>query len=89
MQAGPMFGEIKNVIVIAYDIMIVFKKTSHSDHDHTLTSLLDTARKCNVHLNYENLQYKKWEVDFLEKHIQKVVPSQLKVKCLQLQQCQH
>ena len=64
MQAEPMFWTKKNVIVIADDIMIVGKKASHYDHDQALTSLLDTARKCNVHLNYDKLQYKKQEVDF-------------------------
>ena len=29
-----------------------------------LTALLKTARKCNVWLNYDKLQYKKTEVDF-------------------------
>ena len=58
------FGKIKNVIVIADDIMILGKKTSHNDHDQAVTSLLDTARKCNVHLNYDKLQYKKQEIDF-------------------------
>ena len=60
------FGHIKNVIVIADDIMIVGKKYNHSDHDHTLTILLDTARSCNVWLNYEKLKYKKDKVDFFE-----------------------
>ena len=58
------FGQLKNVIVIADDIMIVGKKPSHSDHNQALTTLLETARKCNVVLNYEQLQYKKQEVDF-------------------------
>ena len=58
------FGHIKNVIVIADDIMIVGKKYIHSDHDQALTILLDTARCCNVQLIYEKLQYKKDEVDF-------------------------
>ena len=53
------FGQIKNVIVIADDIRIVGKKACHCDHDQTLTSLLHTARKCNVHLNYDELEYKK------------------------------
>ena len=64
MQAGPMFWKIKNVIVIADDIMIEVKRANHSDHDHALKTLLDTARKCNVHLNYDTLQYKMQEVDF-------------------------
>ena len=42
------FGHLKNVIVIADDIMIVGKKSSHSDHDQVFTTLPETARKCNV-----------------------------------------
>ena len=57
------FGHIKNVIVIADDIMVVGKQLKHRDHDEDLTNLLATARKCNVRLNYEKLQYKQ-EVDF-------------------------
>ena len=57
------FGQIKNVIVIADDIMTVGKKMNHSDHDQALTTLLETARKCSVHLDYDKLQYKMEEVD--------------------------
>ena len=53
------FGMIKQVIVIADDIMIVGKQQNHRDHDLALTTLLDTARKCNVRLNFDKLQYKK------------------------------
>ena len=63
------FGQIKNVIVIVNDIMIVHKKANHNDHDQALTKLLDTVRKCNVCINYDTLQYKMQEVDFLEKHM--------------------
>ena len=59
------FGMIKQVIVIADDIMIVSKQQNHRDHDLALTNLLDTARKCNVQLTFDRLQYKKTEVDFL------------------------
>ena len=44
--------------------MIVDKKPNHSNHDHALTTLLETARRCNVQLNYEKLQYEKQEVNF-------------------------
>ena len=64
------FRQIKNVLVIAHNIMIVGKKASHYYHDQAVTSLFDTARKCNVCLNYDKLQYKKQEVDLLDKHIQ-------------------
>ena len=42
--------------------MVVGK--SQKEHDQTLTTLLEMARKCNVCLNYNKLQYKKTEVDF-------------------------
>ena len=51
------------MIVIADDIMIVGKQQNHRDHDVALTTLLETARKCNVKLNFDKLQYKKTEVD--------------------------
>ena len=44
--------------------MVVGKKQNQRDHDIDLTSLLDIARRKNVHLNYDKLQYKKMEVDF-------------------------
>ena len=58
------FGKIDQVIVIADDIMIVGKKQNHRDHDIALTTLLETARKCNIKLNFDKVQYKKTEVDF-------------------------
>ena len=61
------FGEIKQVIVIADDIMIVGKQQNHRDHDVALTTLLKSARICNVKLNFDKLQYKKTEVDFFDK----------------------
>ena len=56
------FSHLKNTIVIADDIMVVGK--NHRDHNLALTSLLETAKECNVQLNYDKLQYKKTEVDF-------------------------
>ena len=49
------FGMIEQVIIIADDIMIVGYKPDQSDHDHTFTTLLQTAKKCNVKLNYNRL----------------------------------
>ena len=75
------FGQIKNVLVIADDIMIVGKKINHSNHDQALTTLLETARKYNVCLNYEKMQYKMHEVDFCGKiyTIHGCKPAQTKV----------
>ena len=61
------FRHLQNVIVIADDIMVVGKQPNYRDHDTALTKLLNTARECNVHLNYDKLQYKQAEVDFFGK----------------------
>ena len=63
-QLDQCFGQIKQVIVIADDIMIAGKKPNHKDHGQALTTFLETARRCRVQLNYEKLQYKQQEVDF-------------------------
>ena len=79
------FGHLQNVIVIADDIMVIGKQLNHKDHDLALTTLLNTTRKCNVHLNYEKLQYKQKEVKFfgetytLDGH----KPAQSKIKAIQ------
>ena len=44
------FAYIKNVIVLANDVMVVGKKQNHRDHGLALMILLETARRCNVHL---------------------------------------
>ena len=53
------FGHITNGIVIADDIMVVERQHNHKDHDQALTNLLETAKKCNIRLNYDKLQHKK------------------------------
>ena len=55
---------MKQVIIIADDIMVAWYKPDHSDHDQALTNLLQIAQKCCVKLNYDKLQYKQNEVDF-------------------------
>ena len=81
------FGHIKQVIVIADDIMIVGKKPNQSDHDQALTAWIETARGCNGWLNYEKLQYKKQEVDFLVKHMPRAVTSLIRTKSQQSLRC--
>ena len=58
------FGKLKQVIFITGDIMVVGYKPDHSDHTQAFTSLLQTAQKCNVKLNFSKLQYKQNEVNF-------------------------
>ena len=60
------FGHIKNLIVIA-DIMVIGKHHNHKDYDLAFTTLLQTARRCNVKLNYDKLRFKCTEVDFYGK----------------------
>ena len=76
------FSHLKNVIIIADAIMVVRK--SQKEHNLALTTLLDTARKCNVQLNYNKLQYKKTEVDFFRDTymIDGCKPAQTKVSAI-------
>ena len=62
-QLDECFGKLKQVIIITDDIMVVGYKPSHSDHDQVITSLLQTAQKCNVKLNFDKLQCKQNKVD--------------------------
>ena len=73
------FGKIDQVIIIANDIMIVGKQPNHKDHDIALTNLLETARRCNIKLKFDKLQYKKTD--------QQIAASLPKTKCLQLLKC--
>ena len=79
------FGHLQNLTVIANDIMVIGKQPNHKDHDLALTTLLNTARKCNVCLNYEKLQYKQKEVKFFRETytIDGHKPAQSKVKAIQ------
>ena len=72
------FGKIDQVAVIADDIKIVGKKQNHKDYDTPLTA----ARKCNVKLNFDKLQYKKTEVNFFGETYTTDGHKPAKVKCL-------
>ena len=63
-QLDQCFGKIEQLIVIVDDTRVVGKQPNHKDHDVALTNLLESARKCNIRLNFDKLQYKKTEVDF-------------------------
>ena len=58
------FGKIKQVIIITDDIMVISNKPDLSDHDQGFITMLQTAQKCNVKLNYDKLQYKQEEIEF-------------------------
>ena len=63
-QLDQCFGKIDQVIVIVDDIMVGGKQHNHKDHDIALTNLLESARRCNIRLNFDKLQYKKIKVNF-------------------------
>ena len=79
------FGHLQNVIVIADDIMVIGKQPNHKDHNQALTALLNTARKCNICLNHEKLQYKQQEVKFFRETYTTdgSKPAQSKIKAIQ------
>ena len=54
-QLDQCFGKIDQVIVITHDILVVGKQHNHKDHDIALTNLLETARRCNIRLNFDKL----------------------------------
>ena len=83
------FGKIRQRTVITDGIMIVGYKQNHRNHDHDLTTLLETARRYNVKLNYEKLQYKEDEVDFFGETYTTGGHKQIKPKYLQLLLCLH
>ena len=80
------FGKIEQVIIIADDIMIVGYKPHHSDHEQAFTTLLQTAKQCNVNVK---LQYKENEVEFLVRPAQQVAASQAKIKYKQSHLCHY
>ena len=75
------------MIVIADDIMIVASSRTQRDHDVVLTTMLDTARTCNVRLNFEKLKYKKTEVEFFWETYTIDGCKPAKTKYLLLQEC--
>ena len=74
------FGHLKNLIVIADDIMVVGKNQNHKDHDLAFTILLQMARKCNVKLNYEKLQYNAQKSTSMGKCTQQMAANQPRAK---------
>ena len=47
--------------------MVIGKNDNHKDHDLPFTTLLQTARRYNVKLNYDKLKFKCTEVNFYGK----------------------
>ena len=86
-KLDTIFGDISQVACIADDIIIIGYKEDHSDHDKAFSTLLQVARKNNVKLNYDKLQYKQTQVDFFFKRIPLMDVNQALTRCKQLPIC--
>ena len=51
-------------MIIADDIMVIGYQEDEWDHDKAFTQLLETAKKNNIKLNFDTIQYKQKEVEF-------------------------
>ena len=59
-----IFLNLENVMIIAGDIMVIGYQEDEWDHDKAFTQLLETAKKNNIKLNFDKIQYKQKEVKF-------------------------
>ena len=56
-------------MIIPDDIMVIGYQEDEWDHDIVFTKLLETAKKNNLKLNFDKIQYKQ-KVEFLAKYTQ-------------------
>ena len=71
-------------MIITDDIMVIGYQEDKWDHDKAFTQLLETAKKNNIKLNLDKIQYKQQEVEFFSKTYmtQGCKPSNTKVKAI-------
>ena len=71
-------------MIIADDIMVIGYQADEWDHDKAFTQLLETAKKNNIKLNFDKIQYKQKEVEFYGKTYmtQGHKPSDTKIKTI-------
>ena len=71
-------------MIIADDIMVIGYQEDKWDHDKAFTQLLETAKKNNIELNFNKIQYKQKEREFFGKMYmtQGHKPSFTKVKAI-------
>ena len=71
-------------MIITDDIMIIGYQEDEWDHDKAFTQLLETAKKNNIKLNFDKIQYKQKEEKFFGKTYttQACKPSNTKVKTI-------
>ena len=83
-KLDSIFLNLENVMIITDDIMVIGYQEDEQDHDKAFTQLLETAKKNNIKLNFDKIQYKQKEVEFIGKTYmtQGCKPSDTKVKAI-------
>ena len=83
-KLDSIFLNLDNVMIIADDIMVIGYQEDEWDHDKAFTQLLETAKKNNIKLNFDKIQYKQKQVEFFGETYttQGHKPSNLKVKAI-------
>ena len=82
-----VFRDIRGVLVIHDDLIIVFKTSD--EHDKTLTKVFDRARERNIKFNKKKIQFKVSEVKYLDHIMTKQVHGQILIKSKPFKKCQH
>ena len=84
MKIGFHFLNLENVMIITDDIIVKGYQEDVQNHDKAFTQLLETAKKNNIKLNFDKIQYKQQEVEFFGKTYmtQGCKPSDTKVKAI-------
>ena len=62
-KLDSIFLHLENIMIIAGDIMVIGYQEDERDHDIAFTKLLETAKKNNIKLNFNKIQYKQKEVE--------------------------
>ena len=83
-KLDSIFLHLENVMIITDDIMVIGYQEDEQDHDKALTQLLETAKKNNIKLNFDKIQYKQKEIEFFGEMYttQGHKPSDTKVKAI-------
>ena len=65
-KLDKIFLNSDQVVIIADDMILIGYWRVEFDHDIAYTKFLETAKKKNIKLNYDKIQYKQQEVEVLQ-----------------------
>ena len=63
-KLDTIFLNSDQVVIIADDMMVTGYQQDEHDHDIPFTKFLETAKKNNIKLNYDQIQYQEKELEF-------------------------